>query len=1297
MLSTSQSPDSPPQAPKSRLAYNPTRQSIAPSSNHGRHRANSLSVVENQHKAEDRKDGALKIVIDRASVDKSPATKETLPSLEVPIPSYRLGTPRFSSQGTAFLRSSTYTRASSDYRGSLFMRSDFDKLFPTPPGTSESRQRQSDRHGALGPPRTQVANSLAPSSAALTPAMAYNIREPIQPSVFDTLASLMNDPSVVRYNPRTKDITAATPARIVAQISSESFMDYELVSDFFLTFRAYLRAETLLNLLLARLQWAISRLSDDGRIIRIRTFAALRHWILNYFADDFLPNQALRLSFCNRINGMYYQVKRHSVGTSDLKIIVDLKRCWNGRCALFWDLPEFAVDANPEADIVPGGLDSRNSYLSYIRTDTPDRFSQPQNGLHERRLYGNDVVARGHIRGGSASTMGSQGLPISPMSEQSLQPLSCSIPAKSKKSPPPINPTKGPHPVEVSPKSNETGVQTLNTGHIQNQSVDQPEMSALSSGVSLARGNAFPPSSPFVDVVAPSSPINQAFQLSAGDDLTGANLRPGNAVSPGMKNLLGSIRRALSSKQNGTSPALQSADKVHLESSLKGQTSTVPLNVAFRNQLLKEKRAFRHQVRIDMLCAEVAQSYQETMNKNAEAEAIGVAMGHPSESVLEQSRVQSVLENGTQSIVIVNDTNEHLPAMSGALQTRNLLVPTDRRQVSDMSVGKQSSGVFGDRRSRSLGPERKVQRRPFRSSSADPSRFDGSISTTLRRRLSLGSDNHAITSNPTGTNMSGAGSTDELDKTPRLLRRRPGGDLRKHQNVHDLEPTLDRQSTGSVTTATDSVDGSILLMADKVVPMGPPSMMKTHSSQKMRPSFEAAVARFAAIPDDDDGGIESTLLKLEGKYDPTQSDTSKAQSDNIAKRDKISKVPMQRDQEEPSVLEVNGSDSSATGTNNVETESSGGNFSLPDQKRSRYQRSSPIFGLSTASSVTSQSINSAVLVEMNEPSGQRPTRSVSVPRPLFSRNNTNETQKPLDSPPSSIEIVEETESMKKIPRGLTLPEKSPTNDSFLLDEDEELSDLSSEMSEDPAEAESPIFIQSDLENLPTHPLAHPLSLPHTLPKGNFSHPYPKDPPTPDPSPKMGSIPFTEQSGQRHRQQSNPGHIPFILACDSEVLAQQMTIVEKATLAEIDWNDLVEMRWDNDSHTVLNWVDLVSRPGIKGIDLVIARFNIVVKWVISEIVLTQNLQERARTLTKYIRTAAHARRLHNYATMLQITIALTSIDCTRLTKTWELVKFYEKQLLRDMEILTQPTRNFHELRTEMESTDLGDGCIPFVGK
>ncbi|KAL9110107.1 MAG: hypothetical protein Q9227_005301 [Pyrenula ochraceoflavens] len=1420
ILSTSQRSDSPLRHAKGRLAYNPTRQSVAPSSTPSHLRAKSLD--DHQKGDGKSKDGTLKIVIDRSNSVKPEAPKQnSMPSLEVPIPTYRLGTPRFSTYGTATIRSSTYTRNSvSDYRASTLSRPDFERLFPSPPGQLHPLH---GRDNTLRPRYVtrQTTSGLTRSSAALPSPRTYSVHETIDATMFDRLALMMNDPSVVRYSPKTGEITAATPARIIAQVSSDSFMDYELVSDFFLTFRTYLKQETLLSLLLARLAWAINRMSDDGRIIRIRTFAALRHWILNYFTDDFLVDRPLRVQFCDRINDMCYNVKHRSSGTKgDLKIIMDLKRCWNGRCALYWDSPEFVVDGQPEGHIIPGGIiGNRDSQLTHMPPSLePARLSQPRNGLHERLfpeakqeaiISTSHQETRGHVREISGGTIESN-IPISPISELSMQPLSCSVPKKARNPLEVTEHAKGPHPVpstasamrphhthKRSASSSDSARGQMHIDLIEQST--QLDTSMLQGGGSLIRGNVFAPSSPFVDVIAPNSPTTTTGTVNHGFDPSAATLRPGTAINPGMKSILGSIRKALSSKQSSSTAPLHSADSPPPVPSLKGQTSTLPLNVAFEDKNFKHRKTanIRHHLRIDLLCAEATQSYQDVLARRSgispePGQDIGIALGNPSQegepTVVsttsqqkmfedqEKVRVLSELTTGSKSIIIINDIDNasgNLPAMSGALsQTKYLAPPSGdfapenesrsskrwsflRRPSDhrDHSVGQRSSGIFGNRRSRSVGPDpnRHIgqgretwEKAYFRSSSVGRNRIQPSLasaSSTLDVPDSLqSSTNQNVrkrSTDPTDAAESqasatdgGTAVTDETEKTPnRLLRRRPGGDLRKHQNVHDLEPNVNRESVASVTTATDSLGGSVLVMANKIAPPPPQpvSLIKTHSSTRMRPSFEAAVAGFANIPDDDDNGIESTLLKLEGKYEPQP----RSSKDNTSMP---STEELEHSAENQSTNVTSQGEIEAHETIPLETAGQPPrDFSFDTtqgplrQSFSRSRRHSEIFGLPQDPDASSEdSYSSTPLLERGlsdvYQSGKSASRSISVPRPLFSRSNTAETEKP-DAPSShpSIEVVDETESMKKIPKGSTMPERSPTNESFLLDENEELSDLSSELSMDDmrdsdsfSRSVSPINPGTSVFGIgiPSHPLAHPPSPPHTAPLVNQdfpSHPsmYPQNPPTPDPSPTMGPGPFSNSkmeprpntSASRkktlQKERPNSGHIPFILACDSEVLAQQLTLIEQAALTEVDWNDLVEMRWDNSAHNVLNWVNFISAAEVKGIDLVIGRFNVMVKWVVSQVVLTQNIHERARAITKYIRVAAHARRMHNYATMLQITIALTSIDVARLSRTWEHVKFYEKQLLREMEILTQPVKNFHELRAEMEGADLAGGCIPFV--
>jgi hypothetical protein len=71
-------------------------------------------------------------------------------------------------------------------------------------------------------------------------------------------------------------------------------------------------------------------------MVRVRTFAAIRHWLLNYFPDDFAPSKSLRLQFVKQINS-FAKDPRVKSSPRDTRIITELKRCWKRVCAVYWD------------------------------------------------------------------------------------------------------------------------------------------------------------------------------------------------------------------------------------------------------------------------------------------------------------------------------------------------------------------------------------------------------------------------------------------------------------------------------------------------------------------------------------------------------------------------------------------------------------------------------------------------------------------------------------------------------------------------------------------------------------------------------------------------------------------------------------------------------------------------------------------------------------------------------------------------------------------------------------------------
>ena len=104
---------------------------------------------------------------------------------------------------------------------------------------------------------------------------------------------------------RERVLVAATIERWLAQLTSA--LDYDELLVFFLTYRSYITALDLCHLLICRFHWALGRSADGGddmvrRVVRVRTFVAIRYWLLTFFAVDFVPNRELRLVLASWLN-----------------------------------------------------------------------------------------------------------------------------------------------------------------------------------------------------------------------------------------------------------------------------------------------------------------------------------------------------------------------------------------------------------------------------------------------------------------------------------------------------------------------------------------------------------------------------------------------------------------------------------------------------------------------------------------------------------------------------------------------------------------------------------------------------------------------------------------------------------------------------------------------------------------------------------------------------------------------------------------------------------------------------------
>lgn len=137
-------------------------------------------------------------------------------------------------------------------------------------------------------------------------------------------------------------------ALIVKLTSPLDVIDYSFLSDFFLSYRKFLAPRELLSLFIDRFRWSAEEVLNEncdrrklGEISLVRTFVLIRHWILNYFAQDFLANDLLRRQFVEFVNSSLNR-GTESPPKMLLNVIVNIKKSWVYCVKLMWEDVEFS-------------------------------------------------------------------------------------------------------------------------------------------------------------------------------------------------------------------------------------------------------------------------------------------------------------------------------------------------------------------------------------------------------------------------------------------------------------------------------------------------------------------------------------------------------------------------------------------------------------------------------------------------------------------------------------------------------------------------------------------------------------------------------------------------------------------------------------------------------------------------------------------------------------------------------------------------------------------------------------------
>ncbi|CAG8483477.1 3669_t:CDS:10 [Funneliformis caledonium] len=238
---------------------------------------------------------------------------------------------------------------------------------------------------------------------------------------------------------------------------------------------------------------------------------------------------------------------------------------------------------------------------------------------------------------------------------------------------------------------------------------------------------------------------------------------------------------------------------------------------------------------------------------------------------------------------------------------------------------------------------------------------------------------------------------------------------------------------------------------------------------------------------------------------------------------------------------------------------------------------------------------------------------------------------------------------------------------------------------------------------------------------SLDKPLPPLPFSDDQSRKPPSISSTLNSQSPYRS--------FILNYRSEVIAKQFCLIERDLLLKVNWEELVQVGYtsnDKDTESVQELEEeqefLKGEPRKRvrdnGVDKVIERFNLSCDWVATEIVLTRSMEDRIRVIEKFIRIAQKCLQFSNFATLTQILLGLQSSPVERLRRTWTRIRKEDLRILKELNEYISPFGNWKVIREAMRQSiedatilkalikqgkrrgsdvrKINTGCIPFLG-
>jgi hypothetical protein len=162
-----------------------------------------------------------------------------------------------------------------------------------------------------------------------------------------------------------------------------------------------------------------------------------------------------------------------------------------------------------------------------------------------------------------------------------------------------------------------------------------------------------------------------------------------------------------------------------------------------------------------------------------------------------------------------------------------------------------------------------------------------------------------------------------------------------------------------------------------------------------------------------------------------------------------------------------------------------------------------------------------------------------------------------------------------------------------------------------------------------------------------------------------------------------GSNPSILEFDPLELARQLTIKEMNIFCSILPEELLGSEWTKRSGSNTVNVRAMSTLSTNLSNL-----------VADTILQYDDAKKRAVIIKHWIKIAHRCLELNNYDSLMAIICSLNSSTIVRLKRTWEAVSQKRKDMLKDLQAIVKPDKNYATLRKRLN--DHVPPCLPFVG-